>query len=124
MLKKLFFLFLGVLFCTSSKGFVFVAFFFVIMRPQTIPLWIFSYLSFFFSSIFSSTSKRHFFPFFSSSPLLPESSVFPLFHILLLTECFLSIFLSHFLVLLIHLFLFICPLSIIYFSFPIFFNLS
>jgi hypothetical protein len=27
-----------------------------------------------------------------SSPLSPESSFFPLFHILLLTECFLSFF--------------------------------
>jgi hypothetical protein len=50
------------------------------------------FLSFFFSFIFSSTSKRHFSPFFSSSLLLLESLVFPLFHIILLTECFLSFF--------------------------------
>jgi hypothetical protein len=37
---------------------------------------------------------------------------------------FLIVFLSYFLVLLIHLFLFICLIFIIYFSFPIFFNLS
>ncbi len=72
-------------------GFLFIFCYHETTGYSTLDFFLSSYLTFFFS-IFSSTSKRHFSPFFSSSPLLPESSVFPLFHILLLTECFLSFF--------------------------------
>ncbi len=42
--EKTVFFFGGVWFCTSSKGFFFCLFFLVIMRPQGIPLWVFSFL--------------------------------------------------------------------------------
>ncbi len=42
--KTVLFYFLGVLFCTSSKGISFAFFFLVIMRPQAILVWIFSFI--------------------------------------------------------------------------------
>ncbi len=116
--KNSFFFFFGFCFVHLQKEFL-LCFFLVIMRPHAIPLWIFSFLLIFLFLLlfFLRLLKGIFFPLFWSSPLFSESSFLPLFHNLLFTECFLSFFLSYFSVSLIHLFLFICPLSIILFYF-------
>ncbi len=87
----------------------------------------YSTLDFFLSSylpIFSSTFKRHFLPPFFVLPSFSGILIFSPFPYSSSHRMFLIVFLSYFLVLLIHLFLFICLIFIIYFSFPIFFNLS
>ncbi len=80
--KKFFFFFLGFRF-VPSKGFVFVAFFFLwlswdhmLFHFGFFPI----FFSFFFSSIFSSTSKKHFFPFFHP-PLFYRNPLFSPFSI-------------------------------------------
>jgi len=88
----------------------FCFFFLVIMRPQAIPVWIFSFLLIFlfFLVFFLRLLKGIFFPLFSSSHLSSESSFFALFHILLLTECFLWFFgRIYWLYLFIHFYLFV-----------------
>ncbi len=90
---------------------------------STLDFFLSSYLPF-FSSIFSSTFKRHFLPPFFILPSFSGILIFSPFPYSSSYRMFLIVFLSYFLVLLIHLFIFISLIFIIYFSFPIFFNLS
>ncbi len=91
--KIVFFFFGGFCFAHLPMDF-FLHFFLVIRRPQAIPVRIFSFLLIFlfFLVFFLRLLKGIFFPLFSSSHLSSESSFFALFHVLLLTECFLWFF--------------------------------
>ncbi len=105
-----FFFFWGFCFAHLPKEFFLVFFFLVIMRPQAIPVRIFSFLLIFlfFLVFFLGLLKGIFFPLFSSSHLSSESSFSALFHIILLTEGFLWFFgRIYWLYLFIHFYLFV-----------------
>ncbi len=130
--KTVFFFFWGFVLYIFQRHF-FCVFVLVIRRPQAIPLWIFSFLLvfLFFSTIFSSTFKRHFLlPFFvlpSFSGILifrpfPYSSSYRMFLIIFFviflgfTYSFIFIYLSNFY----HLFFFsyFFQFVVVYFLYP------
>ncbi len=125
MLKKQFFFFFWGFVLYIFQRICFCGFLFCYHETtgySTLDFFLSSYLSFFLL-FFPRLLKGIFSPFFHP-PLFSRILIFSPFPYSSSYRMFLIVFLSYFLVLLIHLFLFICLLFIIYFSFPIFFNLS
>jgi len=124
--NSLFFFLEGFCFSHLWKDFFF-AFFFWLSWDHRLFQFRFFFLSShlpFFTSIFSSTFKRHFLPPFFVLPSFFGILVFRPFPYSSSYRMFLTVFLVYLLVVLIRSFLFIRLIFIIYFSFPIFCNSS